>query len=756
VIVGLSSDFYEFGDFRLNLNDKQLSRNGVCIPMPPRVFDTLVLLVTAKGQLVDKDYLLQQLWPDTFVEEGALAHNISLLRKALGESAGASTFIQTVPKRGYRFLAPIHTASRPAPSVADLPGAEIRRPAVNAKETPTKTDRRIDWIRRRNAWGMLAAGGVALVVTVGWSIMRVESAWRVDSGAAHFAPITRPPIFATDPTLSRDGTLVAYASSLHEADNLDIWVQRVDGGDPTQVTSDVADEREPNFSPDGTLIAFRSEAHGGGIYVTQSTGVGGSRLVTELGRRPRFSPDGSQIAFWMGEPGQAGSYIYLVPSIGGPSVQLARGFGFAKDPIWAPDGQSVLFFGRRMGKGAITDWWWLPLHGSDPVSTGALSLLAQKGLTMSRLGVLPSDEVVPAMWSADGVYFSATLDGAVNLWRLSVSSLTGHVNGPLVRMTQGPGEDRVPFADATGRLAFQRAGTSETIQFLPLAVNEGKSTGGVERVSDGWPMVPHSVSTSDDGHRVVFTVQRTTTTELWIKDLNAGQERHLVSMPLPAPMRNPLVSRAGRLVAFTRGTAGYMISVADGRVATVCDPCLVLAWLDEQRLLITTPAHKGLQALNVSIGARDDVLGPHSLVIRATPSPDRRWVVVFNGRALWISPVHPGTPVPEKQWFEVPLPVIANIPALECGWSSDGRLVYFLLGPDGFRCLYALRFDPMLGQTVGEPFLVEHLHNPGLSWGGPQTSWNDSQPAASIISDGLLFEQFESTGNVWLRDPHAR
>jgi DNA-binding winged helix-turn-helix (wHTH) protein len=165
----LSSDLYEFGDFLLSLNDKQLMRNGVCVPMPPRVFDTLVLLVAAKGQLVDKDYLLQQLWPDTFVEEGALAHNISLLRKALGESAGASTFIQTVPKRGYRFLAPIRSASRPAPIVADAPGVAMGDPVVSVMAAATKGNHRVDWIRRRVVWGigpLSTLAGATLALTI--------------------------------------------------------------------------------------------------------------------------------------------------------------------------------------------------------------------------------------------------------------------------------------------------------------------------------------------------------------------------------------------------------------------------------------------------------------------------------------------------------------------------------------------------------------------------------------------------------------
>jgi len=144
----VSSDIHEFGDFQLNLSDQRLLRNGVCVPMPPRVFDTLVLLVTAKGQLVDKDYLVRQLWPDTFVEEGALAHNISILRKALGESAVSSTFIQTVPKRGYRFLAPIRTG----------PDRPRSPPMFRAPQSPVRSST-LARLRRRPTADMIGCGG---------------------------------------------------------------------------------------------------------------------------------------------------------------------------------------------------------------------------------------------------------------------------------------------------------------------------------------------------------------------------------------------------------------------------------------------------------------------------------------------------------------------------------------------------------------------------------------------------------------------
>ena len=99
--------FYEFGSFRLDTAEHLLWRNGETVPLTPKAYETLVVLVKQSGHVVGKDELMKEIWPDTFVEEANLAHNISLLRRALGESPSAQQYIQTVPKRGYRFVADV-------------------------------------------------------------------------------------------------------------------------------------------------------------------------------------------------------------------------------------------------------------------------------------------------------------------------------------------------------------------------------------------------------------------------------------------------------------------------------------------------------------------------------------------------------------------------------------------------------------------------------------------------------------------------
>ena len=97
---------FEFGEFHLDVANKTLLRKGIAVGLTPKVFDTLVLLVERHGQLVEKDEFVQKLWPGTFVEDAALAENISRVRRALGENEG-QPWIVTVPKRGYRFAADV-------------------------------------------------------------------------------------------------------------------------------------------------------------------------------------------------------------------------------------------------------------------------------------------------------------------------------------------------------------------------------------------------------------------------------------------------------------------------------------------------------------------------------------------------------------------------------------------------------------------------------------------------------------------------
>ncbi len=126
--------FYEFGDFRIDAAKRRLlRRDGSPVPLTPRVFDTLLYLVEHSGEVIERDRLLDAVWPDAVVEENNITQNISTLRRVLGEARDSHRFIVTVPGRGYRFVAEVRatdenmgdqhrfTADGPAPSVSPTP-----------------------------------------------------------------------------------------------------------------------------------------------------------------------------------------------------------------------------------------------------------------------------------------------------------------------------------------------------------------------------------------------------------------------------------------------------------------------------------------------------------------------------------------------------------------------------------------------------------------------------------------------------------
>src|SRR5207253_10092908 len=107
--------FYEFGPFRIDTLNRQLLRDEQVVPLKAKAVDTLLLLIQNRGDLIEKNELMQRLWPDSFVEEANLTQNIYTLRQALG-----GDYIETIPRRGYRFLAEVNERNEDSTERGDL------------------------------------------------------------------------------------------------------------------------------------------------------------------------------------------------------------------------------------------------------------------------------------------------------------------------------------------------------------------------------------------------------------------------------------------------------------------------------------------------------------------------------------------------------------------------------------------------------------------------------------------------------------
>lgn len=201
---------YEFGPFRLDPAERKLLRGNEIVALTPKAFDTLHLLVRNSGRVLEKDELIGMLWPDTFVEEGSLSNHIFLLRKALGEDPG---FIETVPRRGYRFVG----AVRQFPVAATAP---LEKPpevgAAGITSLPTKAQR--PW-RRRAALGIAAVALLASLAAAGWFYKLAARGEAIDSLAV--LPFVNANADPNTEYLS-DGITESLINSLSQLPNLKV------------------------------------------------------------------------------------------------------------------------------------------------------------------------------------------------------------------------------------------------------------------------------------------------------------------------------------------------------------------------------------------------------------------------------------------------------------------------------------------------------------------------------------------------------
>src|SRR5271168_1339200 len=141
-----SKELYEFGPFRVDPDREVLLREGQQVPLTPKTFQILLVLVRHSKEVVTKDDLMQMVWPNTFVEEANLSRNIFMLRKALGERPQDHRFVVTVPGRGYRLAENVHLVAADELSIIAADHSKVQ---IQVEET--------------RPWGWIALAGILLV-----------------------------------------------------------------------------------------------------------------------------------------------------------------------------------------------------------------------------------------------------------------------------------------------------------------------------------------------------------------------------------------------------------------------------------------------------------------------------------------------------------------------------------------------------------------------------------------------------------------
>src|SRR5262249_10291478 len=220
--------FHEFGPFHLDPSLPVLLRSGSVVPLAPKTLEVLVVLVDRRGTIVSKDQLVSAVWPDTFVEEGNLAHHISLLRKTLGDFDG-QPYIETISKRGYRFNGPVRQAAEDGDSSdndakllhletgapPDVGAKSAEAPAEDVTVASASLTRKPVWPLRWVSAGLLL--GFAVACAVGWLVVRNRSAPSIIAQFTESLPpgevLGATPGQASSAVLSPDGTRLVYVGS---------------------------------------------------------------------------------------------------------------------------------------------------------------------------------------------------------------------------------------------------------------------------------------------------------------------------------------------------------------------------------------------------------------------------------------------------------------------------------------------------------------------------------------------------------------
>ncbi|HEX6717337.1 MAG TPA: winged helix-turn-helix domain-containing protein, partial [Pyrinomonadaceae bacterium] len=525
----LGNPHYRFGDFIVDTDQKVLLRQDKALPLTPKLFETLLILVENSGRIVQKEQFMERLWPHTFVEEANLTSNIQQLRKSLGDNARQPHYIETVTKRGYRFIANVQR-------VEPHNNGEVRSRSEITETSPTATPAAVTDRKRLKRKVVIALAIAALVIVCGgfvfWRYLNASSKHLGDLVANLPLKIERLTASgqSRSAAISPDGRYVAYTQMFKG--RYSIWIRQLTTNTNSEIVSPTDNIIGMAFSHSGEYLYFVA-GDPSALYRVSLLGGVPNKILERLEGKFSLSLDDSRIAFIRvstNSNGQQEHALLIANSDGtNESKLLSRQYPDKLDaPAWSPDGESIVCAYGNSAAGSQG----VSLLEISAVDGSTRELSGEKFYNIGKIAWLPQKT---------GLIMSAAKksEGYRQLWRVSYPGLQ------FTEITAGLSS----FSDLSLTSNGDKVVTSQSTRTFDLWVGPTGDSENLKKIT----AVMDKFCWTPDG-RLVYSLNTIGNVDLWLMRPDGQEQRQLTLNS--ATNDAPTVTPDGRYIVFISNRAG--------------------------------------------------------------------------------------------------------------------------------------------------------------------------------------------------------